>query len=56
MNSQAPLILLLTTPPMEPASSPLLVEYLAPLVIGILPSVVIFVGPPDVLDDWPTLG
>src|SRR5258706_2873187 len=56
MNSHSPLIELLMTPPTLPASSPALIEYLAPLTIGISPSQVTLVGPPEVSDDLPMLG
>jgi hypothetical protein len=56
MNSHGPVNLLLITPPADPASSPADVEYFAPLVIGMLPSVVTAEGPPLVSLDLPMFG
>jgi len=46
----------LMTPPALPASSPLLMLYLASLVIGMLPSQVTVEGPAEVLAAWPMFG
>ena len=51
MYSQKLMLILDTTPPRVPASSPAEREYLAPFTIGILPSVLTLVGPWDVSDD-----
>src|SRR5258706_2044924 len=56
MNSHSPLTTPLITPPIEPGSSPLLSAYLAPFTIGMLPSVLTFVGPCEVSADFPMLG
>ena len=56
MNSHSPLLTPEMTPPAEPGSSPVDVEYLAPLTIGILPSVVTFLGPLLVSDALPMFG
>src|SRR5438093_12548711 len=56
MNSHSFMFTLDMTPPAVPASSPEDLEYLAPLTIGISPSVFTFVGPSDVSDAWPMFG
>ncbi len=57
MNSHSPLnLLLMTPPPAVPASSPVLIIYLAPLTMGIFPSVFTFFGPLDVSEDLPMFG
>ena len=56
MNSASSILTLLTTPPTDPASSPLERLYFAPLTIGISPSVVTFVGPLEVSEDLAMLG
>src|SRR3954466_14432211 len=56
MNSQTPMLTLDATPPATPASSPDDFMYVAPLTIGIAPSVVPLVGPPVVSEAWPTFG
>src|SRR2546423_685503 len=56
MNSHSPILQLDITPPTVPASSPDDLEYLAPLTMGICPSVVTALGPPLVSEACPMLG
>src|SRR3954463_16495514 len=55
-NSHTFMLTLDRIPPMVPASSPDEREYVAPLTIGISPSVFTVVGPPVASDALPMLG
>src|SRR5690242_14114095 len=56
MNSHSLMLTPDMIPPSVPASSPDDLLYFAPLTIGISPSAVTVVGPPDVSDDCPMFG
>ncbi len=56
MNSHSPLMTPLTTPPAEPASSPVVTAYFAPFTAGMFPSIVTVGGPAIVSADFPVFG